>query len=149
MRQQITCQIELRETAGRKPRLNGVILQEGRAAAGGRSELFTPGSISWPESGISIRTEHRGAEETRAVPVREPNGEIRISAVATPRIAAAVRAGKDHLSIEFYALQEHRTAGGVREIVRALVDGAALTDDPEYQQAAAEVRNRRGRRVWL
>ena len=149
MRFTTSCQIELRETEGRKPRLHGVIVQEGRAAAGGRAELFAPGSITWPESGIAIRTEHRGVEETRAVPVREPDGEIRISAVATPKIVEAVRAGKDSMSVEFYALQEHRTAAGVREVLRALVDGASLTSDPEYQQTAAEVRNRRRRRVWL
>ena len=148
MKQQVTCQIELRETEGRKPRLHGVILQEGRAAAGGRAELFAPGSVTWPESGISIRAAHRGAEEVRAVPVREPNGEIRISAVATPAIVEAVRGGKDRMSVEFFALQEHRTAAGVREIETALVSGAALTDRPEYEQAAAEVRSKRGRRVW-
>ena len=149
MRLTTSCQIELRETEGRKPRLQGVIVQEGRAAAGGRSELFVPGSVTWPESGIAIRTEHRGVEEVRAVPVREPNGEIRISAVANAAIVAAVADGKDHLSVEFYALQEDRTAAGVREVLRALVDGAALTSEPEYKQASAEIRSRRGRRVWL
>ena len=144
-----TCQIELRETEGRKPRLQGVIVQEGRAAAGGRAELFVPGSITWPESGIAIRTEHRGSEEVRAVPVRDPNGEIRISAVATPAIVAAVADGKNRMSVEFYALQEHRTAAGVREVLRALVDGAAMTSSPEYEQASAEIRSIRRRRVWL
>ena len=129
--------------------MNGVILQEGRAAAGGRAELFVPGSVSWPESGISIRAAHRGAEEVRAIPIREPDGTIRVSAVATPAIVEAVRAGRDSMSVEFFPLRENRTAGGVREIERALIDGAALTSDPEYKQTAAEVRNKRARRVWL
>ena len=120
--------------------------RRGRRAGGAYSRR---GPSHGRSRGISIRAAHRGAEEVRAVPVREPNGEIRISAVATPTIVEAVRTGRDRMSVEFYALQEHRTAGGVREVLRALVEAAALTDDPEYQQTAAEVRNRRGRRVWL
>ena len=41
-----TCRVEIRETAGR-PRLVGVILQEGHAARCGRAELFAPGSVVW------------------------------------------------------------------------------------------------------
>ena len=129
--------------------LRGVILQEGRAASGGRAELFAPGAITWPHDGIAIRTEHRGAEHGRAVPVRETNGEIRIEAPATPAVFAAVESGCRFMSVEFYPLAENRTTGGVREITRALVDGAALTNRPEYGQTAAEVRSRSSRRVWL
>lgn len=139
--------VEVRE-ADDGPRLHGTILQEGRAARGGRSELFAPGSIVWPDRGIVIRTEHRGRAEAHAMPTRGPNGEIKIAVRATPAIVEAVRGGKDRMSVEFHAVREHRTAGGVREIERALVDAAALTDDPEYVQTRAEVRQRR-RRVWL
>ncbi len=143
----LTCNVELRESdAG--PVLHGVILQEGRAAAGGRAELFAPGAVTWPAAGIAIRTEHRGRAEVQAVPERSPLGEIRISAPATPAIVQAVRAGKTGMSVEFYPVRETRTAGGVREIQLALVDAAALTDDPEYQQTAAELRSRRPR-LWL
>ncbi len=131
------------------PRLDGVLVQEGRAATGGRAELFAPGAVIWPARGIAIRGEHLGAEIGRAIPERTANGEIRISTAAGPAILAAVeQRNRRFLSVEFYPISEHRTPAGVREITRALVDGAALTDRPEYAQARAEVRER-GRRVWL
>ena len=142
-------EVEIRES-DTGPTLYGVILQEGRAATGGRAEVFAPMSVIWPGDGIAIRTEHHGAEVGRAVPARETGGEIRIATKATPVVVSAVNAGRRYLSVEFHSLQEARTAGGVREIQRALVDGAALTDDPEYGQTSAEVRKaRRERRVWL
>ena len=145
----LTCNVEIRE-AEDGPRLHGTVLQEGRAAAGGRAEVFAPGSVAWPASGIAIRTEHRGRAEAHAIPERGPLGEIRISAPATDAIKAAVAAGKTAMSVEFVAVRESRTAAGVREIERALVDAAALTDDPEYQQATAEVRERRPKdELWL
>lgn len=146
----IRCKVEIREAEGDGPRLHGVILQEGRAATGGRAELFAPGAVTWPENGIEIRTTHLGRAEARAMPSRAPNGEIRIAVQATPAIRAAVQVGKDAMSVEFFALREQRTAGGVREIQRALVDGATLTDDPEYSQTAAELRTRRRKMIpWL
>lgn len=140
--------VEIR-TAGSVPRLRGTILQEGRAAAGGRAEVFAPGSVVWPESGVGIQTEHYGPIETRAVPVREPDGRLVVDTVATSKMVEAVAAGKRFLSVEFYPTAETRTKGGVREVRRALVDSAALTDDPEYTQAKAEIRERKGRRLWL
>ena len=144
----INVPVEVRE-AEDGPRLHGTIIAEGRAASGGRRELFAPGAVTWPEPGIAIRLAHHGRAEVHARPVRQPNGEIRIAVKATPAIAAAVASGKDAMSVEFFALREHRTAGGGREILRALVDGAALTDDPEYHQTRAEVRRRRRAQVWL
>ena len=72
--------------------MHGVILQEGRAAAGGRAELFAPGAVVWPSDGVAILPEHHGTVETRAVPTREANGESRIAATATPALFAAVQA---------------------------------------------------------
>lgn len=109
---------------------------------------ITPGAVVWPADGIAIRTEHLGAEHARAIPERDGT-EIRITAPASPAIFDAVNAGRKWLSVEFHAITETRTAGGVREIERALVDGASLTDDPEYHQTVAEVRAARRRRVWL
>ncbi len=143
-----TIPVEIREADGDGPRLHATILQEGRAARGGRAELFAPGSVDWPSNGIGITTRHHGSVETRAVPVRMPDGSIEIAARATPAIVDAVRGGRDRMSVEFRALREHRTAGGVREIESALVDRAALTDDPEYHQTAAELRERR-RWLWI
>lgn len=144
--------VEVRESEGDGPRLHGVIIQEGRAAAGGRAEVFAPGSIVWPERGIEIRTAHLGRAEAVAMPTRQPNGEIRIAVKATPAIVQAVRSGRDAMSVEFNAIREHRTAGGVREIERAFVDGAALTTPgkSEYEQTAAELRDRKRKvAVWL
>ena len=59
------------ETPGYEPSLRGVMLQEGRAASGGRKELFAPGSVSWPHDGVAILTEHHGKAETRGTVVRE------------------------------------------------------------------------------
>ena len=140
---------ELRETDG-KPRLHGVLIQEGRAASGGRAELFAPGSVVWPDSGVTIKIGHGGPEAATAHPARHPSGEIRISAPASPAIVEAVKAGRDGLSVEFLALREQRTAGGVREISRALVDAAALVSQPEYSQARAELRSKKRKRyLWL
>lgn len=144
----LTFGVECRESAD-GPMLHGVILQEGRAASGGRAEVFAPESVAWPANGIAILTEHRGAVEARAVPTRERNGEIRIATPATSAIRAAVEAGKRYMSVEFHAVRENRTAAGVREIERALVDAAALTREPEYSQTSAEVRRRARVRVWL
>ena len=141
-------ELEVREEEG-GPRLHGTLIQEGRAATGGRSELFAPGSIMWPPDGIEIRTVHRGPAEARAVPTRYPNGEIRISAPASPAIVAAVGGGKNGMSVEFTALREERTAGGVREIQRAYVDAGSLTSVPEYSQGVVEVRAKRSSSIWL
>ena len=140
--------IEIREAAD-GDRLVGTILQEGRAASV-RPEVFAPGALVWGDDGIAIRTEHRGAEVARAIPVRGPDGAIRISTLATPEIRAAYASGKRFLSAEFQALAELRNRSGVREIQRAYVGAAALVRDPEYVQARAEVRERASRRrPWL
>ena len=140
--------VELRTDHGKDPMLHATLIQEGRAAAGGLAEVFAPGSIIWPDTGVGIRVGHKGPIETNAYPVRATNGEIRIAARATPTIVRAVQAGATGASIEFVALAEHRTRAGVREITRALVDAAALTDRPEYHQGRAEVRDRRVP-LWL
>ena len=142
----LTVPIELRESAS-GPVLHGVILQEGRAGSE-RAELFAPGAVTWPAEGIAIRTAHRGPSEAVAIPKRHASGEIRIAVQATPAIVAAVESGRNRMSVEFAALRENRTASGVREIERAFVDGAALTDSPEYTQTAAELRELRPRHWW-
>ena len=146
----LTVPVELRASAA-GPMLRGVILTEGRAASGGRAELFTPGAVRWPADGIAIRLVHLGPAETRAVPTRGPGGEIRISTRATPSIFRAVSDGARYMSVEFHALDERTTPAGVREIRSALVTGAIVTDDPEYDSTAAELRQRgrRKRRVKI
>ena len=145
--ERIAAGVECRASAD-GPMLRGVIVPEGRAATGGRAEVFAPGSVTWPPDGVAILDSHLGRELGRAVPVRDPNGEIRIETKATPAMFEAVQSGRDKLSVEFFALRESRTRGGVREIGRALVDRVALVTSGEYAQAVAEVRSRR-RKVWL
>ena len=147
---QHVCPVEVRDSTD-GPKLHATIVQEGRAAGGGRAELFTPLSVIWPTNGIAIRTEHRGREVGRAIPSRQSNGEIRIAAKATPEIQAAF-AVKRFMSVEFRSLAENLSPAGVREIALAFVDAAAMTDDPEYVQARSEVRTRQRRRrlgAWL
>lgn len=129
--------------------LQGVMLTEGRAASGGRAEVFTPGSVQWPSEGVEIAPGHKLPTESRAHPVRASNGELRITARATEALKQAVTAGAKYMSVEFFALEERTTAAGVREILSALVKRAALVPNPEYDTTAAEVRSKRRRRIWL
>lgn len=139
-----TAEVELRDTG----MLHAVLVQEGRAASGGRREVFTPGSVTWPSTGVRIITEHREAGGLVAFPRRDDMGRVSIRAKATSAIREAIQAGKRFVSVEFVALRERTTKGGVRELLSAFVEAAALTAVPEYDTTAAEVRERR-RRVWL
>lgn len=130
--------VEIRE-ADDGPHLHGVLIQEGRAARR-RREVFAPGSVEWPGAGVGILTRHHGAPVARAVPTREADGRITIRTPATDALRAVVEAGRKFMSVEFHALRERRTEGGIREILRALVPDVALVADPEYAQTAAEVR---------
>ena len=138
--------VELREADGVRT-LHGVLLQEGRMASI-RFEVFAPLSVIWPANGIKLLGEHRGTELARAVPTRDADGSLRIETPATPAILEAHEARK-YFSVEFHAISESRTKGGTREILRALVDAAALVASPEYVQAVTEVRDRRRLKVWL
>ena len=126
--------------------LSGVILQEGRAAQF-RREMFTLGAIEWPESGIDILPRHLAPSGTgvKAIPTRNTDGRIGIAVRASETLRQAYAEGRRFLSVEFHALNELTTAGGIREIRRALVLAAALVDKPEYAQATAELRQRGGR----
>ena len=144
-----TFAVEIRESGNGRPRLRGVMLQEGRAASGGRAEVFAPGSVSWPTEGVGILTRHRAEPEIHAQPVRHRDGRLEVVADATAAIRQAVAEGRRYMSVEFHAIRERVTAGGVRGILEAMVPRAALVDNPEYDSTAAEVRKRRQRRVWL
>ena len=140
-----TFRVEIREAerTGYEPRLRGVMLTEGRAASGGRAEVFSPGAVSWPSQGVGILTQHRGTVETRGQVVRQGDGRLQLTARATDAIRSAVEAGKRFLSVEFRAVEERTTRGGVREVLRAFVDRAALVADPEYDTTSAEIRQRK------
>ena len=51
MSSEIRCAVELRadDTQSSPGRLFGTLMKYGERAAGGRSELFEPNSLSWPE----------------------------------------------------------------------------------------------------
>ena len=148
MTEQYVVPVELRESEGQR-RLHGCLLQEGRIASH-RAELFAPGACQWPAEGVAILTEHRGQSEARTLPTRQPDGSIVIDAAASPGMIAAVESGRRFMSVEFHALAETRNASDIREIQAALIVAGALTDDPEYQQTSAELRDRSRRcRVWL
>ena len=87
-------------------------------------------------------------ELARAVPTRDADGSLRIETRATPAILTAYKTRR-YFSVEFHALAEVRTAGGVREIQRALLEAAALVPNPEYPNVRAEVPIQASRRVWL
>ena len=141
------CSAEIRE-AETGPMLHGVLIQEGRAAQGGRAESFAPLSVVWPSTGIALLAEHRGAALAHAVPVRDADGSLRIETPATQPIIEAY-ATRKFFSVEFHAISEVRTKGGVREITRCLVEAAAMVTEPEYVQSTAEVRQSKRLRVWL
>ena len=84
------------------------------------------------------------------MPTRQPDGTIQIAVAATPAIVAAVKEGRNAMSVEFTAIREVRTVAGVREIERAFVEGAALTPESqsEYFQTSAELRTKRVK-LWL
>ena len=140
---------EIRAAEDGTPQFRGVMLQEGRAATGGRREVFTPGSVEWPAEGVGILLAHREAPEMRAKASREADGRIVVTGPATPEVREAVEGGRRFMSVEFHALQERTTMGGVREVLRAFVPDAALVAEPEYDVTSAEVRTTTRRRVWL
>ena len=145
-----TFEVEVRESGNGRPRLRGVMLQESRAASGGRAEVFVNGSVRWPAEGVGILAKHHAEPETYAQPVRHRDGRIEVLADATAAIREAVAAGRRFMSIEFHAIRERTTAGGVREILEAMVPRAALVSDPEFDSTSAEVRSKGRRRLfWL
>ena len=126
-------------------RIIATVIQEGRAASQ-RRELFTVGALQWNTSGIDILDSHKGTSIANAMPSRSMDGRVQVSIPATAHIVE-LRERKPYMSIEFIALEENTTNGGIREITRALLTGAAFVDDPEYVQANTEIRNKKRR--WL
>ena len=99
--------------------------------------------------GVGILTEHGGAVEVRAIPTREPNGELRIEAPSTEGIRKAYET-KKFLSVEFRAENEFLTRGGIREIRRGMISAAAMVTSPEFDHATVEVRRKKpGLVFWL
>ena len=149
---EIRCAIELRAAVDTPGRIVGTLIETGRVASD-RRELFIPGAVQWPGGGVRLLAEHRGREVMRFEP-KIDGAKIQID---TPlpdtaigrEIAAEIRAGRKRgLSVEFYASSEGQVQG-VREVRSALIEAVAVVESPAYVQAVAEVRSKRGRRVWL
>ena len=149
--------VECRESSsydGGPGRLTGTILEVGRVATD-RRELFAPGSLVFPSTGVTLYRGHRGEPIMNFQPVVDGTA-IRIDAALPDselgrQVASEVRNGtRAALSVEFTSLDEARVQG-VRELRSALVRGAALVREGSYSQARAEVRERAGgrhRRPW-
>ena len=139
--------LELREAGDR---LEGVILQEGRAGSA-RAELFTPGSLIWngqagSRSGLSIEGARLRARSRLAI--RTAKSE----SARKPRrksVRRSTRAG-GFCPSSFRRLPNSARRRASGRSPAPYVEAAAMTDDPEYTQATAELRSRSGRRrFWL
>ena len=146
--------VEFREAAGDNPaRIVGTLLPIGRVATD-RQEIFVPGSVQFPASGVRLLLEHRGREILRFMPVEDATAaEWRIDAELpdTPEgreAAALVQSGqRKGLSVEFFAL-DHQRVSQVREIRSAFVEATALCREGCYDQARVELRST-SVKVWL
>ena len=147
---EVRCALECRGAG--VGRISGVILPLGRVAAD-RREVFTPGSVTWPSGGVSLLAEHRGREIMKFTPI-ERRGSIEIDEQLPDNelgreVAAEIRSGRKRgLSVEFRA-RVSALVQGVREVREAIVEAAAVVKLGAYDQAVAEVRERRPPRVWL
>ena len=79
----LTVPVEIRESDNGQT-LSGVILQEGRAATGGRRELFVPGAVTWPVEGMDLLIRHGGPRAVRVLPSSGDAGEITFATPETP-----------------------------------------------------------------
>ena len=154
---EIRCSVELRadDSLASPGRLTGVLMRYGERASGGRSEVFEPDSLSWPDAGIVLDRQHNDREPIMRVVPELRDGAVVIDTplpdtAAGRNAASEVRAGlMIGLSVKFRARRQ-RYAGGVRRIADALLVGAGLVHNPEYSGSAVEVRERgRRRRLWL
>ena len=125
-------------------RLTGILLTY-ETRANDRPELFTPGALHWPDSGIIINAQHdRARPIVRAIPF-ESGGAVLIdtplpNTTAGRDAAENVRQGVlTGLSVEFRSEQEGKR-GPLREIRRALLGAAALVDSASYKGSTVEVR---------
>ena len=146
--------LECREATGSPGRLVGVILPAGRVA-GDRKEIFVGAGVQTPADGIALLPEHRSSTVVmRFDPIRGPDGTLTIDhrlpdSPAGRALAASVRDGKTPgLSVEFHSLDE-ATVSGVREVRESLITAVAVVKSQSYDQARAEVRERRLQRIWL
>ena len=135
---EIRCLIEWREGDARAGpgRLTGTLIEyETRAAD--RAEIFAAGALTWPADGIVLNLSHdRKQPLVRFVPTLSEHRvmlDVELPDTSRGRDAAVmVRNGTMRgLSVEFRSLAEGRR-GGLREVRRASLHGAALVDNAAY-----------------
>ena len=147
--------VELRAASGDTPaRLVGTLLPIGRVAID-RREVFVPGSVQFPASGVRLLLEHRGREVMRFTPIEDAAAaEWRIDAELpdTPEgreAAALVQSGqRKGLSVEFFALADKRVSQ-VREIRSAFVDATALCREGVLRRKRRVELRSKSVKVWL
>ena len=146
---ELRCEIRLSEEADKPPRLTGILMAYNTEAKD-RRELFLPGSLSWPEGGVTLNRQHERRQPImRVQPIVEGN-EVRIDQIlpdtAAGRDAATeIRQGLfKGLSVEFRSIKEN-FVHGVRQISAAALTGAGLVDSPSYSQAVVEARAKAAR----
>ena len=158
---EIRCSIEIRADENRLSpgRLYGVLMKYNTKAQD-RPEVFEPGSLKWPDSGVVLNRQHsRAAPIMRVLPITEGN-VVRIDA-PLPDTSAGRDAAREirgapgspplfrGLSVEFKDVRQ-TFVGGVRRITSAVLSGAAIVDSPSYAGSSVEVRARQKRRqIWL
>lgn len=160
----IRADIELRnsEREGSPGRITGTVLKYGTRGEKGR-ETFARDSLTWPESGIRVDVEHLSSpvKGSVALPVAVAvpfveGDEVRIDTELEDTeqaraLASFMRRGLYRsMSVEFRSART-RWTNGVREVVQAVLVGAAVTDRPSYEGTSAALRTEEGRRrlAWL
>ena len=146
----ITAQVELRairDSGASSPgRIVGTLIQYGRVASD-RREVFIPDSVVTPSNGVKLLLSHLGKQVMRFTPKVEGSSltiDAELPDSAEGREAAAMlTSGRGRgLSVEFLTRESAQVAG-VREVRSALVDAVAICKEGAYQQARAELRERR------
>lgn len=149
MKRELRASVQLVEERGSVGRLTGVLIETGRVASD-RREVFVPGSVKWPNDGVDLLRGH-GGEKVLSFAPKVDGSEIRIDeplpdTIIGRKVRAEVKSGsRSSLSVEFHSLEEE-VVSGVREVRSALVEAVALVATGSYQQARAEVRERKRRR---
>ena len=134
---------ELRATAGRM--LRGVVVKYGERATD-RPERFAPFAYDPLPASVPVNVQHRQSMiVTRDVVLQDSPTELRMAArVPTGSQGDAVLGMVDSgmlcgLSSEFVAIHDSRVAG-VRVVMRALLAGVGVVDDPSYASSTVEIR---------
>ena len=149
MKRELRASVQLLEERGSVGRIVGTIIEEGRIA-GDRKEIFVPGSVKWPAGGVQLLRGHAGGEVLTFLP-KHDGAKIIVdeelpNTILARKVRAEVKSGsRSSLSVEFHSLEEGEVSG-VREVRSALVEAVALVAAGSYQQARAEVRERKRRR---